>query len=231
MREPRPISLWATAGFGLLVLVVTAITQNIAMLGVGVATGRIDLAHLDPNARADALLFSAGIILSSIAGGAVLYLVIRVRSPRAYLALVRPRMIALWIGAEVAFNAVASTLRWLTTGHVVPLEWVEAMRNAPVALVLVALAVFAPLFEESFFRGFLHRGLAASRLRVPGAIIVTSLLFTLAHFPADTFALFETLLGALLLASARHHSRSLITPIVMHAIGNASFVILLATSR
>jgi membrane protease YdiL (CAAX protease family) len=56
-----------------------------------------------------------------------------------------------------------------------------------VALLLVFLAIGAPLVEELFFRGLLLRSLLG-RMPVPLAVVVSSLLFGLAHFEAVQFA-------------------------------------------
>jgi len=56
-----------------------------------------------------------------------------------------------------------------------------------VAVLLVFLAIGAPLIEELFFRGLLLRALLG-RMPVPFAIIVSSVLFALAHFEAVQLA-------------------------------------------
>ena len=58
---------------------------------------------------------------------------------------------------------------------------------AQVAVLLVFLAVGAPLIEELFFRGLLLRALLG-RMPVPAALVVSSALFGLAHFEAVQFA-------------------------------------------
>lgn len=55
------------------------------------------------------------------------------------------------------------------------------------AVLLLFLAVGAPLVEELFFRGLLLRSMAAS-LSAPVAIVVSGILFGLAHFEAVQFA-------------------------------------------
>jgi membrane protease YdiL (CAAX protease family) len=42
--------------------------------------------------------------------------------------------------------------------------------------------VFAPLFEEALFRGFVYEGFARSRAGVAGAIILTSIGWAALHF-------------------------------------------------
>ena len=70
---------------------------------------------------------------------------------------------------------------------------------AAATIVLVFLAVGAPLVEELFFRGLLLRSLLG-RLPAPAAIVITGLLFALAHFESVQFAglaLFGVVLGYL----------------------------------
>lgn len=70
---------------------------------------------------------------------------------------------------------------------------------ASVVVVVVFLGVGAPLVEELFFRGLLLRSLAAWVSAVP-AVLISGLLFALAHFEALQFAglaAFGVVLGAL----------------------------------
>lgn len=56
-----------------------------------------------------------------------------------------------------------------------------------VVLLIIFLAVGAPLIEELFFRGLLLRALLG-RMPVPAAIVISSVLFALAHFEAVQLA-------------------------------------------
>ena len=47
--------------------------------------------------------------------------------------------------------------------------------------LLFAFVVLAPVGEETLFRGFLYKGIAASRAGPIGAIMVSSLVFALLH--------------------------------------------------
>jgi membrane protease YdiL (CAAX protease family) len=60
----------------------------------------------------------------------------------------------------------------------IPVYW-DGTRAAAWAANLFAIAVFAPLFEESLFRGLGFSLLAP--LGVPVAVVVTAVMFTLAH--------------------------------------------------
>jgi membrane protease YdiL (CAAX protease family) len=59
--------------------------------------------------------------------------------------------------------------------------------SGSVAVLLLFLAVGAPIVEELFFRGLVLRALLG-RTRVPVAVVVSALLFGLAHFEAAQFA-------------------------------------------
>jgi len=88
--------------------------------------------------------------------------------------------------------------------------------------LLVLLAVGAPVVEELFFRGLLMRSLLA-HTPVPVAIVLSALLFALAHFESLQFfglATFGVVLGALAWRTGR-----LAPGIAAHAAFNAAAVI------
>jgi membrane protease YdiL (CAAX protease family) len=94
-----------------------------------------------------------------------------------------------------------------------------------IVVLFVFLAIGAPVVEELFFRGLLLRGLLG-RAPVAVAIVVTGLLFALAHFEAVQFlglAAFGMVLGALAWWTGR-----LGPGIAAHAAFNAAAVISLA---
>jgi membrane protease YdiL (CAAX protease family) len=94
-----------------------------------------------------------------------------------------------------------------------------------ISVLFVFLAVGAPIVEELFFRGLLLRGLLG-RAPVAVAVVVTGLLFALAHFEALQFpglAAFGVVLGLLAWRTGR-----LGPGIAAHAAFNAAAVISLA---
>ena len=89
-------------------------------------------------------------------------------------------------------------------------------------VILLLIAVGSPLFEELFFRGLLLRTLM-KRVGPPLAIVITGLLFALAHFEAVQFAglaVFGIVLGVLAWRTQR-----LAASIAAHMAFNASAVI------
>jgi membrane protease YdiL (CAAX protease family) len=97
-----------------------------------------------------------------------------------------------------------------------------AHTSAAVVVLVIFLAVGAPMVEELFFRGLLLKGLMA-RLPVPAAIVISAVLFALAHFETVQFAglaVFGVVLGTLAWRTGR-----LAPSIAAHMAFNAAAVI------
>lgn len=88
-------------------------------------------------------------------------------------------------------------------------------------LLVLALVLAAPAFEEVLFRGFAFAGLSKSALGARGAIVVTALVWALIHLQYDWIDKGMIFLIGLLLGWARLRSGSLWIPLAMHAALNA----------
>ena len=99
------------------------------------------------------------------------------------------------------------SIKMYTTVNFAPLLW-------------FAVIICAPISEEVFFRGFLLKGIASSKIGSIGAIIVTALVWSVLHTQYDIYYITVTFLGGLLLGQARLKSNSIYIPIVMHIIWN-----------
>ena len=97
---------------------------------------------------------------------------------------------------------------------------VQTMDAGTIALVGLSAVVAAPLAEELLFRGLVLSWLAA---RIPpwGAVLLSSLLFGLAHFPLWPDPIPLTFFGVVL-GLSYVHTQSLWTPIFLHAAFNAA---------
>jgi membrane protease YdiL (CAAX protease family) len=87
-------------------------------------------------------------------------------------------------------------------------------------LLVVAFCVVAPISEELLARGFLYRGWSASFLRVPGAIILSSLVWTMLHLQYDWFALLNVFSLGLWFGYLRYRSQSILLTMVLHGLNN-----------
>lgn len=81
--------------------------------------------------------------------------------------------------------------------------------------------VTVPIIEEVIFRGFLFKAVQTSKYGAIGAILITSLLFTLMHaYQYDPLDLIGLFISALILGYARFMSNSLYLPILLHMLQN-----------
>ena len=89
--------------------------------------------------------------------------------------------------------------------------------DAPVWFFIVG-AIFAPLVEEIFFRGFLFQGFRARYGWVP-SMLLSSAIFAAAHL--DLVVLIPTFILGCLLAYMYHRSNSLWPGIILHFLVNS----------
>ena len=104
-------------------------------------------------------------------------------------------------------------------------EQVEAGYRAAKAagvlpLLWLSVVVVAPVTEELFFRGFLHRGWAPSWLGVSGTIVVTAALWSVLHQQYNVLGILFIFVVGLILGWMRQRSRSTTLPIVLHTLNN-----------
>ena len=102
----------------------------------------------------------------------------------------------------------------------------SARNDHAVWLLIPAFCAAAPISEELFARGFLYRGWSESPLRVPGAIILSSLVWTLVHLQYDAYFLAEVFSIGLWFGFMRYRGQSLWLTIVLHAMNNLTAVVL-----
>jgi membrane protease YdiL (CAAX protease family) len=91
------------------------------------------------------------------------------------------------------------------------------------ALALVEAGLLAPLAEEFIYRGVLLVSLM-KEIGVGGAIFGSSLLFALAHAGAQPQSVLSLFLLGAALAYAAYRTRSLVAPILTHAVFNSVMV-------
>ena len=90
------------------------------------------------------------------------------------------------------------------------------MLNFLVSLLIIAVLV--PISEELYFRGLLYRWFRL-RFRLWPAVLLSSLLFGLAHYDSLAVVISSFVLGVVN-ALAMERTKSIWVPIVMHAVTN-----------
>jgi hypothetical protein len=227
----QPWGFWATVGLSLCIGGAWTFTQVIALLlvfaGWVVVGGQpLDVFNSTDELEQNGLVVSVATIASAPVGVGFSLLFASLRrglTARDYVGLkwVERRALLLWVCLLAGLMAISDGVTtWLEMP--VPEFMVEAYQTAGfLPLLWVALVVAAPLGEEFIFRGFLFRGLQASRIGVPGAVLISSLAWTVIHLQYDLYALTWIFLTGLLFGAARARTGSLWLCVVLHALMNA----------
>jgi membrane protease YdiL (CAAX protease family) len=115
----------------------------------------------------------------------------------------------------IVHNILLYVLKIDTQGEEIVKVFTEL--NSPVWFFIVG-AVFAPLVEETFFRGFLFQGFRA-RYGWQAGILLSSAVFAIAHL--DLVALIPTFILGSVLAYVYHRSNSIWPGVILHFLVNA----------
>jgi membrane protease YdiL (CAAX protease family) len=227
-RPPRIWKFWGTALWGFFVFAAMFVGQ-LAVVGWFVVwqEGPIDLAAAIHVVGAG-LTISLSVIMGLPAVLAALWIAIRItRTPFAdYLALRSTRWTNFLIGAVALFVLVAGwdLLSRAVGREIEPGFMVEVLKSAradgALWLLLLAFCVAAPVSEELFARGFLYRGWSESFLGPVGAIVLSSMVWTLLHLQYDWYFLGEVFSIGLLLGYFRYRTNSIWLTIFMHGLNN-----------
>jgi uncharacterized protein len=234
LATPRVWKFWGTAIWGLLIFVAMFVGQIGAIVLLVVQRGLpMDLASLQLVGREPQAL-ALSVTMGLPATLAAVWLAIRIKKAAFadYLALHWPSWKQLLFGAVglvlivVAWETMSRSLgREATPGFMTDL--LKSGRDKGAAFFLLfAFSVAAPMSEEVLARGFLYRGWSASFLRVPGAIVLSSLVWTAVHLQYDMYFLAEVFSIGLWFGYMRYRSSSLWLTIVLHALNNLTAVVL-----
>jgi hypothetical protein len=124
----------------------------------------------------------------------------------------------------VASLEVMAILKAPVTTHPL-LEMVQETHEAWVIPVAVFQAgVLAPVAEEFMYRGVLMMTLL-KQMGILGALIVSSALFAIVHLPTEPQAVLPLFFLGIALGYVAYRTRSLVAPIVTHAIFNTLMVL------
>jgi uncharacterized protein len=232
-RPPRIWKFWGTALWGLFVFAAMFVGQ-LAVVAWFVLRreGPIDLAaaiHVVGNG----LTISLSVITGLPAVVAALWIAIRItRTPFAdYLALRWPSWSNLVIGVVGLFVLVMGwDLLSRSVGREVEPGFMgdvlkSARADGALWLLVVAFCVAAPITEEFFARGFLYRGWSESALGPVGAILLSSMVWTVLHLQYDWYFLGEVFSIGLWLGYLRYRSGSTWLTIIVHGLNNFGAVV------
>lgn len=221
---------WPTVGLGFAVFSVNTAVQVVALLGYlfvkYVANPSLDFEKVVTTLTSDGLALSIATIPSAIAGVGLIIAFVRLRRGASipdYLDLKRLTWQAALIAvlAPIVLAVIADLLNAFTVQSSDAQMMLDAYRTSlwP-PLLWIAVVVFAPAFEEFFFRGFLFSGLVRSRIGPIGTIALTSIGWAALHVQYSAFGIGSVLVLGIVLGVVRLKTGSLWTAVIMHAVWN-----------
>jgi membrane protease YdiL (CAAX protease family) len=230
----EPLGLKATLGFSAIILAFYSGLQ-ILVATVFVSLAKAEHPELDLEIYARSLSsngFCIGVmgVVSGLICTPLTLLLTKLRkniSVRNYIGFKEPlkREWVQWLLILAAFLFLSDGVSLLLHQPIVPPFMVDAYKTASsLPILLFAIVVMAPIFEEVFFRGFLFQGIRYSRLGPIGAIGITSLVWAVIHLQYDIYGMATVFALGLLFGIARLRTDSIHLLMVMH-----SFVGLVAT--
>ena len=230
---PQAKPIWGaglTVVFGLAIFIGYAIVQGIVAaffaLDQLTADPNVDLVQLAQKLSSNGLMISISTVLSAIAGVGLICLVIKVRkglSIQDYLELkhLTGKMIILLCALGFLLVSVSAIINLVSGISEDSGFTVQAYQSSVWPWLFgVAVVIFAPAFEETFFRGFLFAGLSKSRLGVTGTIIITALIWSVLHLQYDLYGMGTILVLGIVLGYVRFKTGSLWGSLVIHSFWN-----------
>jgi membrane protease YdiL (CAAX protease family) len=229
-EAPSPFwTPWVTVGLGLLIVIAFVVVQILVMAVWSLI--RLDgQSGLDSEVFAAAAtngdLFATATIATSLVCSFLIWLFVTLkRGARVAeaLALAPPSYgaIAVWAAVTIGFALVSDALRVALDRPIVPEFMTDLfLASSTLPLLMLAIVVAAPVFEELFVRGFLLEGLRRGGLGATGAVVVTSAAWAAVHLQYDLFDITTIFVFGLVLGAARLKSGSLWVPIILHLLVN-----------
>ena len=231
---------WATFGLGVIIFAVyfaaqTAVAVFYAFSWLFTHEGDIDINSIMELAT-NGDLISVATIISGIFGIGFIILFIKIRKGagfREYLGLNAFSAKKFFITFAVIitlFFLLSYGLQFLN----VPDDdafTLDAYRTVTwLPLLWIAVAIFAPAFEESFFRGFLFVGFLNSRLGAVGAVALTAIAWALLHIQYSVFGIVTIFILGVALGIIRLKTKSLWITIILHSLWNIAALVATALS-
>lgn len=228
---PRPWGLWPTLLLSLVAVLVFFGSSLLIFLILELTRGKSGIPAPDPASfPGDGEFYTLATVVSAPLAMLFLLILIRIRKnppPRDYLALkkVRTGTMARWLLLTLPLIALVDLFLFLTSNlvHEFMIDLYTTASCLPT--LLIALALFSPLFEETLFRGFLYRGIRESRLGAWGAVMLSAVFWTMLHWQYDPPGMLTIFCFGIFLGIARERSGSLCVPFSIHALVNLAAMI------
>ncbi|CAM4111908.1 CPBP family intramembrane glutamic endopeptidase [Pseudoalteromonas byunsanensis] len=197
----------------------------------GVSSHYVDTAKLAvENKASDAWVVSIATFASFLVCSTLIFILVRfgTKDFLQYLAIKAsstPDLVK-WLGVTALFLLVSHSIMYAMDKPFADDYAVSLYTSADALwLLLIAVIIIAPLFEELFFRGYLFHGFSRSFLRPAGAVVLTSLLWGMVHPQYELYLVAIIFCQGIMLCLARMHTNSILTCVLMHALINTTVVL------
>jgi uncharacterized protein len=234
--KPKPTIWggWPTIGFSAAIFGVFFTAQNLAavvflviqILRNPALCSVENLIDYLTKVQSNGLMLSTAIIFSGICGFFFIWLFVKLRrgySFKEYLEFNQPRG-RQWltiVGAFILLLIFGVVMDRIFTDTKALEVMTEAYLSAGwIPIFWIATVIFAPIFEESFFRGFMFVGLRDSKVGPAWTVIITSVTFAVGHIQYSWQGIVSILVIGLVFGIVRLCSKSLWTTIVLHSAWN-----------
>lgn len=231
-RPGRPWGFWATVGWTVLLLVawyvlrvVIPVVAGIVFAVAGAVTG-VSAEELIRGPYGGTINVAATAVVAAIMLVLIVLLsVVRRVRVRDYLALTRPapKETFGWLMAALAVVAVTDVVYRLAGVNPVTDFELTLYTSTPVIVLLFALTVLAPVLEETWWRGFVYRGIAASKAGPVAAVVLPAVPFTLMHTQYAWVHLPAIFVIGVTLGVVRWQSGSTVLAMICHAAVNVFY--------
>jgi len=225
--ENPPWNLWDVAG----ITIIFGLMMTVCLVGLAFLVHRLLAASVpwrELTKRHDVLMGAQ--LLTYVLTSMVIYRMVWTQTGGKVLQAIRwnwPRNWSVYLAAGVALEIGLLLLatRLPMPKHAPIEDFFQTARDAWILSLFGVL--FAPLFEEIYFRGFLYPALAR-RLGIPISIVLTAVFFAAIHAPQLSDAWGPVLvifLVGLTLTTVRAFRKSLAATILMHMAYNGTIFI------
>ncbi len=228
--QPAHWGLWGTVLWGTAIAVIFVVLQIVTILAAVVfRNGHLsesEFTELLTSAAKNGYFISLSTFVTTIVCCGLVVGVVKLKKGsilREYLCI-RPvslRILMKWIGILLGLIVLSDSLAALLGRSIVPPFTSAAYATAsPVWMIWVAVVIAAPLFEETFIRGFLFKGLESSFLGPIGTVLVTATLWAVVHVQYDLYEIGTIFCLGLLIGAARVVTASIVVPLALHSVAS-----------
>jgi len=226
--KAKPWGFWATLGFSAIIFALFSALQFLIMIAfLSLAKAQhpeFDLEAYAKGLSSDGFCLAITVVASGLICTPLTLLFAKLRkniSVKNYIGFREPpkRERVKWLLILAAFLFLSDVVSLLLHQPIAPPFMVDAYKTASsLPVLLLAIIVVAPIFEEIFFRGFLFQGIRYSRLGSMGAIGMTSFFWAIIHLQYDAYGMTTIFALGLLFGIARLKTDSIHLLMVMHSL-------------